>query len=357
MWPTWGEYDIIEGVHQQSHVRTSLHSTDSCSQETLFAGEDFSGHWEAGDSTSRADICGRDAPKQYFNQGCSQRGAADSFGAGFNAAGGGTYAAEWDPVAGHIKTWFWPVGSEPYDLAPGSTPNPDSWGLPYSFFLLDPATCPPEHFANMRIVLNINFCGDLGEGRWEELCPDLAKEMTCSEFVARNPSEFAESYWSISRLDVYQKVGPFPPNLGQRIMVDFEAEGPPQPTPEPVRTNFAMVWLGVPLFLIGVAGIVLVARVEYRRQRAGGLSEAWNNQRNMDIVVEEARAGVDYLGQQLHACGTSVVSTAGEIVVPPGPHVPGMQASTPLYPAAQMHMTAVNSVGQVSSPRIPSRGM
>jgi len=347
MWPSWGEYDIIEGVHQQAHTRTSLHTTDTCIQESLEAGRDFSGHWEAGRSTSRATVCGPDAPKQYFNQGCSQRGAAGSFGEDFNQNGGGTYAAEWDPIDGHIRTWFWPAGTEPYDLAPGNTPNPDTWDVPYSKFVLNALTCPPEHFANMRIVLNINFCGDLGDGRWEELCPDLAKDMTCSEFVARMPARFAEAYWTISRLDVYQKTGPFPPYLGKRIMVDFEGEVPVQPVVQKQHHHLSLVWLGVPLFFIGMAGVVFVAKAEFRRQRRGGTGDfnGWNSHRNMEVVVEEARAVVDYLGEQLRACGSSVAAIVGEVAVPPGPHLPGSPANAPRSPAAHLHSGASSASG------------
>ena len=48
--------------------------------------------------------------------GCSQRAAAGSIGAAFNHQGGGSYAAEWDPMEGHMRIWSWAAGTEPKDL-------------------------------------------------------------------------------------------------------------------------------------------------------------------------------------------------------------------------------------------------
>ena len=47
--------------------------------------------------------------------GCSQRASAGSIGHRFNA-NGGTYAAEWDPLAGHVRVWSWKAGEEPLDV-------------------------------------------------------------------------------------------------------------------------------------------------------------------------------------------------------------------------------------------------
>eukprot|EP00438_Fugacium_kawagutii_P032332 Skav226349 [mRNA] locus=scaffold2980:263072:264352:- [translate_table: standard] len=56
--------------------------------------------------------------------GCSQRAAAGSTGPAFNAQQGGTYAAEWDPRAGHVRVWSWAAGEEPQDVA-GKAPRPE----------------------------------------------------------------------------------------------------------------------------------------------------------------------------------------------------------------------------------------
>ena len=114
------------------------------------------------------------ADGQWTNQGCSQRGMHGSIGEGFNAAGGGTYAAEWDPIAGHMRVWIWQAGQEPEDVI-NKRPNPELWGQPEFYFSLKD-DCPPTHFKNMKLVFDITFCGDLG-------CPDGFSRLPCLVFT------------------------------------------------------------------------------------------------------------------------------------------------------------------------------
>lgn len=202
-WPAWGEYDIIEGVHEMASAMTSLHTSSHCDQSDVTEGLDFSSRWQEGIRPHKANNCFIHAPDQQYNQGCSQTGPFDSMGAGFNANGGGTYASEWDPDRGHLRTWFWPVGTEPSDVAMHS-PDPDSWGTPYSYFTLTPGRCSKDHLRNFRIVFNVNLCGDLGNAKFAGSCPDIAKSMQCSDFVTTHPERMTEAYWSIRALDVYQ---------------------------------------------------------------------------------------------------------------------------------------------------------
>jgi len=201
LWPHWGEYDIIEGVHNANQTMTTLHTGPHCNQSRVREGKDFAGRWKQGLGVP-ADNCDVHAPSQWRNQGCSQQGPDASMGESFNAGGGGTYAAEWDPGAGHFRTWFWPRGSEPVDLIEGR-PSPDSWHMPYSYFSLDPDTCEPRHFTNMRLVFDISFCGDLGDPTFADSCGATHRNMTCQEFVAFHPEAMQQAYWSIRSLDVY----------------------------------------------------------------------------------------------------------------------------------------------------------
>jgi hypothetical protein len=166
-------------------------------------GRDFTESWLPG-TEKVADNCFVHALGQFENQGCSQGGPSNSLGAGFNAQGGGTYASEWDPDAGYIRTWFWHKDQEPPDVKAGK-PDPATWGTPYSLFSLDPQMCDPVHFRNMRIVFSLNFCGDLARTEWEQGCPDYAATMTCEEYVGSHPDMLKEAYWSISRFNIYQK--------------------------------------------------------------------------------------------------------------------------------------------------------
>lgn len=287
IWPAWGEYDVIEGVHTATHVMTTLHTSAHCDQSKVSAGRDFTRLWMQGTSGNAADSCDVDAPDQFHNQGCSQRGPAGSIGTPFNVGGGGTYAAEWDPVARHIRTWFWPGSTQPPDLRNGF-PEPDSWGTPYSFFSLDPKLCSADHFVNMRLVFSLTFCGDLGAPKFAEMCPEAARTMTCEEFVASQPEAMMEAYWSIRSLEVYQKgAATGPPRGGEPLTESpvmflsddrrslFLSSGPPPYLPK---------LLGVVGLVLGLVVVVMLARAEIRGRSREGYRD-YRGLLNIDDVV------------------------------------------------------------------------
>jgi len=206
-WPTRGEADLIEGAHGQTRVFTTLHTDASCDQSSVKSGEDFSGSWNPGKFGNPASNCSIHAVDQSKNQGCSQEGPADTMGAGFNLKGGGTFAFEWDPVAGYFRAFAWDMGEEPEDLKSGQ-PRPSTWGLPYSMFRLTDSTCPASYFQSLRMILNTDFCGDWGEvpeDSFHTACPHVPTSMTCPEYVSLHAKNLTEAYWMLKRLDVYQK--------------------------------------------------------------------------------------------------------------------------------------------------------
>lgn len=204
-WPTWGEYDVAESINNMKRGMTTLHTSERCTQEGVTAGSDFLSEWEKGtNNRDAADNCDVKTPGQWENQGCSQKGPMNSWGQPFNAQGGGTYAAEWDPEAEHIRTWFWPAGMEPSDIS-SRLPMPDTWGTPFSYFSLKKGTCDSNHFKNMRLVFTLNMCGDLADPYFGDACPALAKQMSCQELAEQHPELLSEAYWSVASLDVYQK--------------------------------------------------------------------------------------------------------------------------------------------------------
>jgi len=206
-WPSWGEFDIIEGAHKSTQAMSTLHTASGCDQSTVVPGMDFTTRWHQGTKKAPARDCNVHADGQFENQGCSQAGPENSMGSAFNAFNGGTFAAEWDPLAGHIRSWFWPAGSEPFDVIM-KHPAPSSWGKPFSYFRLDPITCPASHFQNMRIVLDLTLCGDYGEATFKDSCPEvLADNLSCKDFVLKHPEHMREAFWSIRSLDVYHAAG------------------------------------------------------------------------------------------------------------------------------------------------------
>lgn len=273
VWPKWGEYDIIEGVHTIDHVITSLHTTPHCDQSAI-VGRDLAIRWRQGQSGGPADSCSVVAPDQYHNQGCSQRGVDGSAGAGFNARGGGTYAAEWDPMSQYFRTWFWPAGAEPVDVAIGM-PQPETWGVPYSFFSLEPQVCSPRHFANMRLVIDLTFCGDLGGPTLAQYCPDVAARMTCEDFVANHPEAMTEAYWSLRKLDVYQQRRTLYTPVA---LVPVQRNSPPEPQGSFLGT------LGYILLFLILAMVMAVYALVWRKvnlQPGGVLGDFFGDRRRL----------------------------------------------------------------------------
>jgi hypothetical protein len=257
-WPTWGEYDVAESINNMKRPMTTLHTSERCTQEGVTAGSDFLSEWEKGTENNRADNCDVKTPGQWENQGCSQKGPMNSWGQPFNAQGGGTYAAEWDPDAEHIRTWFWPAGMEPSDLT-GHLPMPETWGTPFSYFSLKKGTCDSNHFKNMRLVFTLNMCGDLADPYFGDACPALAKQMSCQEMAEQHPEQLSEAYWSVASLDVYQR-----PHGALLPFIFFNDAGHGN-SPRPAVGSSLLTALGAVAAVMGLAGVSLVVRAEMGR--------------------------------------------------------------------------------------------
>ena len=159
-------------------------------------------------------------PHQWLNQGCvAVEKEEGTLGVPLNEKGGGVYALDWDPINRHIRTYvFTPHSSVPENLADAIRtadlsedqrvdPDPDSWGLPYGYFPIGEATnCPASHFRNMRLVLNMAFCGSVSGNRYNMDCPKQAKKYkTCNDWVKSDPEELQEAYWKIKGVYVYER--------------------------------------------------------------------------------------------------------------------------------------------------------
>ena len=121
-WPSNGEIDIIEGVNSQPSNGVTLHTGPGCSisDNGLFTGQM---------TTTNCDV---KAQGQAENAGCQiQAQNSLSYGSGFNANSGGTYAMEWTSEA--INVWFFARGSIPSDIGTGS-PDPSGWGAAVASF-------------------------------------------------------------------------------------------------------------------------------------------------------------------------------------------------------------------------------
>ncbi|KAJ9164872.1 Glycoside hydrolase family 16 protein [Coniochaeta hoffmannii] len=192
-WPSSGEIDIIEGVNNQQSNSVTLHTGAGCRMTNTGA--------LASTKLANADCQG--------NQGCGQQtSATNNYGAGFNAAGGGVYAVEW--TSDHIAVWFFPRGDPTAarlaSPSGGAAPDPASFGQPMARFVGDSCSID-DHFVNNNIVFNIAYCGDWAGQVWAQdpTCSRLTP--TCSQYVAEHPEAFAEAYWLINSVKVYQQQG------------------------------------------------------------------------------------------------------------------------------------------------------
>jgi len=196
-WPNGGEIDIIEGVNRDVANLASLHTTPGCTMPQQ--------HLESGSPTS----LNCDANVNY-NQGCGVSFAKPaSYGAPFNAAGGGFYVMVRTRQDG-IRIWFWTrddpavppeVREPPLPLLGGPPdiwPNPN-WGTPEAVFPVGDNCDYDTHFDPHAFVFDLTFCGD-----WAgSVYPDSGCGGTCNDFADNNPGAFANAYWEINSLRFY----------------------------------------------------------------------------------------------------------------------------------------------------------
>jgi hypothetical protein len=197
-WPNSGEIDIIENVNSATTNQLTAHTNAGCS---IASTGNFAGTLD----TANCDV---NAPDQATNAGCSiKTGNTQSYGTGFNTGGGGVYATQWTSQA--ISIWFFPRSAIPSDITSGS-PNPENWGLPVAQFT---GGCDiDEHFVNQQIVFDITFCGQWAGQVWSTDATCAPKASTCQDYVQNNPLAFADTYWTINSLKVFQENGQAAPS-------------------------------------------------------------------------------------------------------------------------------------------------
>ncbi|KAF2855449.1 glycoside hydrolase family 16 protein [Plenodomus tracheiphilus IPT5] len=197
-WPRNGEIDILEGVNDQTNNAMTLHTGPGCQigeDTTQFAG------------TVDSENCDVAAKGQSKNKGCSiEHPSTKSYGAGLNAIGGGVYATQWTDDA--ISVFYFPRDAVPEDVL-GDNPNPSGWGKPAAKFT---GGCDiAQTFKKQQLVFDTTFCGQWAgsQSAWESSSCSK-KASTCEEYVRDNPEAFAEAYWTINALKVYQDNGEAP---------------------------------------------------------------------------------------------------------------------------------------------------
>lgn len=188
-WPASGEIDIIEGVNGDTTDTVTLHTAAGCTVSNTNSAP--------GTTTLESDCSAGNS-----NTGCGVSTTnTNAYGSGFNAAGGGVYAMQWATTG--IYVWFFPRGQIPGDITSGS-PNVPGWGTPMASF--SGSGCDFDTtFVQHNLVFDTTFCGAWAgsDSIWENgSCASLAD--TCNDYVANNPSAFADAYWLINSVQVYQ---------------------------------------------------------------------------------------------------------------------------------------------------------
>ncbi|BGP48262.1 hypothetical protein JCM10450v2_004134 [Rhodotorula kratochvilovae] len=188
-WPQQGEIDIFEGVNDRGFNTYTLHTAQGC---TL----DPSGSYTGSNAASSADCYAYGA-----SSGCGIQDTEGSYGAEFNAQGGGVFAVQF--LSSGISIHRFPRANIPEDILAGE-PDPSGWGTPVAHF--GGGTCDVgTYFKDLWMAFDITTCGDwagavYGDALQSGSC--TSTYATCAEAV-RHADAFKEAYFEIGYVRVY----------------------------------------------------------------------------------------------------------------------------------------------------------
>ncbi|KAH8820864.1 concanavalin A-like lectin/glucanase domain-containing protein [Xylogone sp. PMI_703] len=200
-YPAGGEIDILENINEQVVNLETLHTTSGCT---------VTGRGQTAAQTSFDCDNNSQANGQSVGQACSATNSQlGSYGTPFNTAGGGIYAMEW--TSSVISIWFFTRAAIPSDIKAG-TPNPSNWGLP-SFTTAGGNCNIDQHFKDHQIIFDTTFCGGFAgqDVFWKQTSCYKANPVasnTCNNYVQNHPSAFADAYWAVNSVKVYQLTNP-----------------------------------------------------------------------------------------------------------------------------------------------------
>ncbi|KZV95608.1 hypothetical protein EXIGLDRAFT_739711 [Exidia glandulosa HHB12029] len=191
-WPTTGEVHILEGVNDQTANQATIHTRAGCTIPNTNSAVGATGRMVNGFN------CDVDVTQ---NAGCGTIIDDNAtYGPGFNAAGGGVYAMLWDDTA--ISVWFWSRGNIPGDIS-AKAPQPAQWGTPFARW--PGSSCDTmSFFQDHNAIFDTTLCGDWAGNTWPQTCAAKTGVSTCSEFVQQHGDQFAEAYWEVKSVAIYQ---------------------------------------------------------------------------------------------------------------------------------------------------------
>ncbi|GAA5968833.1 hypothetical protein JCM21900_001792 [Sporobolomyces salmonicolor] len=192
-WPQMGEIDIYEGINSRTFNQYTLHTAAGCVRNTATP--------ETGDTQGASADC-------YAYSGSSGCTVFDydptSYGAGFNAAGGGVFALQFAETG--ISIWRWPRSSIPSDVNNGA-PRPRTWGTPVAAW--DGSTCDTRtYFQDLMLTFASRCtCGDWAGIDSVFQASDLSgacypKYANCAA-ANMDPAAFAQAYFEVNYIKAF----------------------------------------------------------------------------------------------------------------------------------------------------------
>ncbi|TFK92177.1 glycoside hydrolase family 16 protein [Polyporus arcularius HHB13444] len=194
-WPNGGEIDILEEVNLVTNNQMVLHTTPGCTQAP--------GVQQLG--TTKGTDCSAGVNSRV---GCAVTDTRDnSFGAGFNNAGGGVWATQFD--ASGIFIWFWTRASVPSDVSISATSaDPAKWGTPTAAW--PASSCNITNFFQpQQIVLDITLCGDFAgqPNIYQATCGKPGETVgpnTCyADNVNGTGANYADAFFEVNYVKVF----------------------------------------------------------------------------------------------------------------------------------------------------------
>lgn len=208
-WPSRGEIDILEYVHDTPYNAMTLHTSPGCNIDNTtssFTGSLLNGNCNDGNGAMGCPIHAPDTTSALGQEFASA-------GHAFNAQGGAVYVTEWTSTG--IKIWAFARNAVPASL---NDENPSTASFPTPLASFSGSCDFSTAFQDMTLIINTDFCGDWAGKVWEV---SGAKEKTgvesCDAYVAQHPEKFTEAYWEIASVKVYasEKMPGMNPDIGK----------------------------------------------------------------------------------------------------------------------------------------------
>ncbi|GAA5881871.1 hypothetical protein JCM16303_003445 [Sporobolomyces ruberrimus] len=183
-WPYGGEIDLMEGVHDGVQNQMTLHTAPGCQLTTPM-------------QASGAILSTECNAFENFNIGCGvQDTSRSSYGSGWNEAGGGVSATQFDESG--VSIWSFLRDEIPADITAGN-PDPTKWGTPKARW--DATSCDmKKFFGPQNIVFDITLGGDWAGATYNE-----AGYSGTWQDAIKKASNFDQAFWEVNYVKVFKK--------------------------------------------------------------------------------------------------------------------------------------------------------